>query len=100
MLERDVERRLVAQLKKLGIKHIKLSAIGRRGLPDRQIFLPGGRSLFIELKSPDRKDNLSTNQEMEISALRALGFPVLVSCDAKECVSWILEFVKSAGPRN
>jgi len=96
MLESDVERKLVAKLKKLGIKHVKMSAIGRRGLPDRLILLNGGVSLFIELKAPNRKDNLSSNQILEIGALRALGFPVLVSCDAEECVKWILEFVKSA----
>ena len=95
MLERDVERRLVARLKKAGIKHIKLTSPGRRGLPDRQVFLPGGKSLFIELKAPGRLDNLSANQEKEISELQALGFPVLVSSDAEECMKWILEFVKS-----
>lgn len=94
-LEKDVERRLVAQLKKLGIKHIKLSAIGRRGLPDRQIFLSGGRSLFIELKAPGRIGNLSDGQVKEITELQVLGFPVLVSCDHKECIEWILGFVKS-----
>lgn len=95
MLEKDVERRLVAQLKKLGIKHIKLSAIGRRGLPDRQIFLDNGRSLFIELKAPGRASNLSDGQAKEIAELRALGFPVLVSCDHNECIAWIRGFVKS-----
>lgn len=95
MLERDVERRLVARLKKAGIKHIKLTSPGRRGLPDRQIFLQNGRALFIELKAPGRLDNLSTNQEKEISELQALGFPVLISSDAEECMKWILGFVKS-----
>lgn len=94
-LEKDVERRLVAQLKKLGIKHIKLSAIGRRGLPDRQIFLSGGRSLFIELKAPGRVGNLSDGQKKELEELRTLGFPVLVSCNAMECIEWIQGFVKS-----
>jgi len=95
MLEKDVERRLVAQLKKLGIKHIKLSAVGRRGLPDRQIFLSNGRALFIELKSPSRLDNLSEGQKKEIAKLRSLGFPVLVSCDHEECIKWIQGFVES-----
>lgn len=89
MLEKDVERRLVAQLKKLGIKHIKLSAIGRRGLPDRMIMLPGAKALFIELKAPGREGNLSANQEAECSALRALGFHVLVSSSVEECLEWI-----------
>lgn len=92
MLEKQVEAKLVRELKKLGIKHIKLSAIGRRGLPDRQIFLPSGQALFIELKSPGRRDNLSPNQKLEIDALKALGFPVLVSCSAEECLEWINGF--------
>ena len=89
MLEKDVERRLVARLKKLGIKHVKMSAIGRRGLPDRLILLPQGKALFIELKAPSRLDNLSPNQTVEIAALRALGFPVLVSANVEECLGFI-----------
>lgn len=96
LLEKHVEAKLVRELKKLGIKHIKLSAVGRRGLPDRQLFLPGGKSLFIELKSPERRDNLSPNQKVEIEALRALGFPVLVSCDAAECLEWIQNEIRTA----
>lgn len=91
-LESQVEAALVRKLRARGIKHIKLSAIGRRGFPDRQLFLPGGRSLFIELKAPSRLGNLSPNQAQAISELRSLGFPVLVSCDVDECLRWIDEY--------
>lgn len=91
MLERDVERRLVAKLKKLGIKHVKMTAIGQRGFPDRLILLPGGLVLWIELKAPGREGNLSANQDTVISMLNGLGHKVLVSSDANECILWILK---------
>ena len=89
MLERDVERRLVARLKKAGISHVKMTAIGRRGFPDRLILLPGSRVLWIELKAPGRENNLSAGQEAVIELLSSLGHRILVSSDPDQCMEWI-----------
>ena len=94
VLEKHEEAKLVRELKRLGIHHIKLTSPGRRGLPDRLILLPEGKAVFIELKAPGREGKLSPNQEIEISRLKLLSFPLLVSSDAAECVEWILQFIR------
>ena len=89
MLERDVERKLVKELRTRGIKHIKLSAISQRGMPDRLVFLPKGKAVLIELKAPGRESVLSENQKYQILTLQALGYPVLVSSSVAECLEFI-----------
>lgn len=89
VLESDVERKLVRELKKLGITHVKMHAISQKGWPDRLITLDGGRAVFIELKAPGRENNLSAHQIQVIDKLMKLGFPVLVSSNVEECLEWI-----------
>lgn len=88
-LERDVERSLVAQLKKLGIAHVKMTPTGQRGYPDRMIILPNSRVLWIELKAPGREGNLSPSQSVIHARLRALGHLVLTSSSVEECLEFI-----------
>jgi hypothetical protein len=89
MLEKDVERRLVAQLKKLGILHVKMTPTAQRGWPDRMLCLPGSRVLWIEFKAPGRENNLSPNQIIVHEKLRKLGHHVLVSSSVEECLRFI-----------
>lgn len=49
--EREIERRLVEGVKRKGGHAIKLSPT-QKGLPDRLIILPAGKTLFVELKRP------------------------------------------------
>ncbi len=95
ILESDIEHKLVRELKKLGIFHVKMNGISQRGWPDRLILLPGGIILFIELKAPGRESNLSAHQANVIDRLRELGFPVLVSSDVQECLTWIKSHVRT-----
>lgn len=92
MLERDVERRLVARLKKLGITHLKMTPTGQVGWPDRLIILPNKQVIWIELKAPGREDNLSPRQVIIHRKLADLNHLVLVSSDVEEC----MEFIKYA----
>lgn len=55
MLERRIEQRLVEQARKVGGVAIKWTAPAMRGVPDRIVFLPGGRVIFVELKAPGRR---------------------------------------------
>lgn len=55
MLERDIERALVARVKRLGGTAEKFTSPGRRSVPDRLVTLPGGRIIFVELKAPGKK---------------------------------------------
>lgn len=52
ILERDIERRLVDEIKKRGGQCLKWVSPGAAGVPDRIVLMPGGRTWFIELKRP------------------------------------------------
>ena len=89
MLESTVERRFVDLVKKRWPTAIclKLAALGRRGMPDRLVLLPGGVVAFVELKRPGGE--ATTLQVHVHGLLRALGFKVGVFDDAKEAVLWV-----------
>lgn len=55
MLERRIEQRLIEQARKAGGVAIKWVAPAMSGVPDRIVFLPGGRVMFVELKAPGRR---------------------------------------------
>jgi len=58
MLERDIEKALVARVKDLGGLCEKFVSPGRRSVPDRIVTLPGGRIIFVELKAPGKQPTL------------------------------------------
>jgi len=51
MRERTVEQHLVHGLDAIGIKCIKFLPDLMRGMPDRMVLLPGGRIIWVELKT-------------------------------------------------
>lgn len=51
MTEKDIEKFLVAGVKKLGGKAYKFVSPGNAGVPDRLIVMPGGKVYFAELKT-------------------------------------------------
>ena len=87
MREATVERHLVRRAKQLGGMALKIEWIGRRGAPDRVVFLPGGVVWFVELKAPGKKPK--PHQIREHNRLRALGVTVMV-IDTKEQVDEVL----------
>lgn len=83
-MEKDIERWLGNQLKKMGCIYMKFVSPGNDGVPDRIIVLPGGGVIFVELK--DTTGKLMANQRVQISRLRkqgALVFVVTGKTDAK-----------------
>jgi hypothetical protein len=70
--ESSIERHLVAQVKAA----YKFTSPGRRGVPDRLVLLPGGRTVFVECKAPSEQPR--PDQVREHNRLRALGFNVVV----------------------
>lgn len=74
--EKFIERELVSRLKKVGVESIKFEVLGKRGMPDRIILIPGGRVVFAEVKSPGEK--LRPLQEKRKRELENLGFKVYV----------------------
>ena len=74
--EKTLERSLVEKIRLLSGICLKLQGNMYAGMPDRLILLPGGRAIFVELKSEGskpRKLQLIRHEE-----LRALGFKVFV----------------------
>lgn len=79
MKEKEVEKRLVNEVKKRGGKCIKFVSPGFDGMPDRLALFPNGRLAFVEVKKPGEKP-----RELQISRhemLRRLGFQVYVIDD-------------------
>lgn len=88
MLEKDIEKKLVAEAKKRGCIPIKLLSANYNGLPDRLILSLGGKCAFIELKAPGKKPRaLQLKRHRE---LRALGFAVYV-IDGIEQIGGVLD---------
>lgn len=76
MLEKEIEKKLVEGVKKLGGRAYKIVSPGNVGVPDRLVLLPGGRIVFVELKTPVGR--LSKMQKFRIAEMQRLGAEVLV----------------------
>ena len=72
MREREIEKWLREQIKNLGGRALKFTSPGNDGVPDRIVFLPGGRVYLVELKAIGGR--LSPIQVMAAESLRALGY--------------------------
>jgi hypothetical protein len=87
VLERQIEQRLVRKVKEAGGVALKWVAPSTAGVPDRIVFLPGGRVMFVELKRPGGKR--SAIQVHMCKLLEQLGADVRV-VDTPEGVDAIL----------
>lgn len=76
MSEKNLERKLREEVKKLGGLAIKFFVMSYTGFPDRIVLMPGGRIWFVEVKSAGKKP--SSRQEFMIRVLQKLGFTVWV----------------------
>lgn len=76
MLEKRIEQRVVDQAKKHGGLAIKWVAPAFSGVPDRIVFLPGGKIIFVELKAPGKAPTPLQQRIHEM--LAALGADVRV----------------------
>ena len=71
MTEREVEKILVEGIRKIGGRAYKWVSPGNAGVPDRIVVLPGGRIIFIELKTDTGK--LTELQKVQIGRLGRMG---------------------------
>lgn len=76
MLEKDIEKILTKEVRLMGGRAYKWVSPGNTGVPDRIVFLPDGRIIFVELKTDTGK--LSSLQKAQIAKLKALGQTVQV----------------------
>ena len=91
MLEREVEGRLGAALRKEGCLFYKWVSPGVSGVPDRICITPSGRITFIELKTA--RGRVSEQQRVVIGKLRAHGCDVVVLHGMAEALNFV-EIIK------
>jgi len=75
-LEKTIEGYLVKRVKEAGGVAPKWVSPGMSGVPDRIVFLPQGRIIFVELKRPGERP--TPLQDRIIGMLRGLGADVRV----------------------
>ena len=83
MREKEIEKRLVAEVKRNGGICPKFVSPGYSGMPDRIILLPKGKIAFAELKAPRHK------------ILMGLGFRVYV-IDGTEQIGGVIHEIKNS----
>lgn len=76
MKESTIEARLVREVKKRGGLCYKFTSPGNPGVPDRIVILPGGTTVYVELKTEIGR--LAKIQKWQIEELRKRGADVRV----------------------
>jgi hypothetical protein len=82
MMEKSIEQKLVAKVKKLGGICPKFISPGYDGMPDRLVLLPKGKIGFVEVKKKGMKPR--PLQLARHKLLKGLGFKVFVFDDEKD----------------
>ncbi|NLM06788.1 MAG: VRR-NUC domain-containing protein [Tissierellia bacterium] len=82
MMEKSIEQKLVAKVKKLGGICPKFISPGYDGMPDRLVLLPKGKIGFVEVKRKGMKPR--PLQIARHKLLEGLGFKVFVLDDEKD----------------
>ena len=85
ILERDVERRLVSEVTKMGGWCVKFLPDTARGMPDRLCLFPQGKILWVETKRPEG-GRLAPMQIHRHRQLQSLGFKVAVCWTEEDVV--------------
>ena len=88
VLEKTIEAYLVKRIHSLGGECEKFTSPARRSVPDRIVTMPGGKIIFVELKSPGKK--ATELQERDHQRRREMGFDVRV-IDSKEGVDALVK---------
>ena len=89
MREKDIEKKLVDGIKRLGGCAYKWVSPGRDGVPDRIVVLPGGIIWFVELKTDTGR--VSPRQQFQLNFLNSLGFNTTVVRGMSECRQFLLD---------
>lgn len=101
ILERDIEAKLVREVKRRGGLSYKFTSPGRAGVPDRIVIVPdpyNTQVVFVELKT--RNGSLQRNQINEINTLREKGANVRVVYGEDQMLDLVDElFPKCPGRR-
>lgn len=90
--EKTLEARLVREIEARGGMALKYTSQFHRGIPDRICLLPGGVTIFVELKSTGQRP--TKLQQHAIAKLSELGFWCAV-ISRTETLDKLLEFIDS-----
>lgn len=90
MREKEIEQKLVTEVRRCGGMALKFVSPSYSGMPDRLILLPDGKVAFVEVKAPGKKTRSLQIKRHEM--LRKLGFRVFV-LDAASDILMILKEV-------
>lgn len=93
MREREVERKLVDDVRRLGGICPKWVSPGFDGVPDRIVLLPGAKAGFVEVKAPGEKPRPLQVSRHEL--LRSLGYRVYVLDEPRQ-IGGILHDIQTA----
>lgn len=93
MREKQIEQKLVLDVRRRGGICPKLTSPGFDGMPDRLVLMPGGHLAFVEVKAPGKKPR--PLQEARHQQLRSLGFLVYTLDDTAQ-IGGILDEIQSA----
>ena len=72
MRENTVEKRFKDEVQKRGGRSLKFVSPGMRGVPDQIVFLPGAKTILVEMKSPGK--DLKALQAKRAREFMALGY--------------------------
>ena len=88
--EKTLEARLVREIEARGGMALKYTSQFHRGIPDRICLLPGGLSVFVELKSTGKKP--TKLQQHALERLDQMGHPNCV-IDCTEDLEELLQIL-------
>lgn len=93
-LESSIERQLKRTVEELEdkIMCLKFESPGMSGVPDRVILLPGGHTVFVELKQPGKHER--ARQEYVQQKIRDAGFTVFSGVDSPEKIRRVAEYCR------
>lgn len=93
MREKQIEKKLIIEVKKRGGICPKWVSPGFDGVPDRIVLLPHGKFAFVEVKAPGEKPR--PLQVSRHKLLRRLGFRVYVLDNESE-IGGMIDEIQSA----
>ncbi|EGQ3416640.1 VRR-NUC domain-containing protein [Staphylococcus pseudintermedius] len=94
MRESNIEKYLVRGVKKQNGLCLKWVAPGTRGVPDRIVIMPKGKTYYVEMKQP--KGRTDPLQKYMHKQLEDRGHQVFTLCDKKQ----VDEFIKKVGAKD
>ena len=94
MIESALEAKFVKGIRKAGAVAWKFVSPGHSGVPDRLVLIPGGRVIFVELKT--ETGSLTALQIETHNQLRDLGFEVR-TLYGKQYVEGFIREIQSLG---